>query len=70
MVRGFLSECFGDLLKEGIEKGEIKQDVDPQLGATTLHAIYFHSLMTWLHSDAEYSFSGDISSKVDLLFRE
>lgn len=57
-----------ELLQEGIEKGEIKKDIDPMIAASTLHAIYFHSLIIWLHSDTDYSFSGDISSKIDLLF--
>lgn len=65
---GHFVNLLCNLLHEGIQRGEIKQDVDPKVAAKTLHAIYFYSLMTWLHSNNDYSFSRDISAKVDLLF--
>ncbi len=55
---------LGDLTSEGMQKGEIKSDIDPKLVAQTLHAVYFHSLMTWLHSETYYSFSKDMSAKI------
>ncbi len=55
-------------LKEGMENNEIKGNIDLKIASETLHAIYFHSLMIWLHSDMDYSFSGDISSKIDIIF--
>ncbi|WP_407355993.1 TetR/AcrR family transcriptional regulator [Methanolobus sp. WCC5] len=64
---GFAS-ILCELLHEGVEKGEIRQDLDMMVASDTLNAIYFHSLITWLHSDAEYSFSRDMSDRVDILF--
>ncbi|WP_292462814.1 TetR/AcrR family transcriptional regulator [Methanolobus sp.] len=57
-----------DLLKEGVENGEIKERVDLQIASETLHAVYFHSLMMWMHSDTDDSFSRDLSAKIDLVF--
>lgn len=65
---GHFVNMLCSLLQEGIQNGEIRQTVDPMVAAKTLHAIYFHSLMGWLHSNTDYSFSNDISAKVDLLF--
>lgn len=44
---------LSDFLKEGLEKGEIKNRIDLKIASETLHAIYFHSLMKWLHSDTD-----------------
>jgi AcrR family transcriptional regulator len=57
-----------DILKEGVEKGEIKERIDLQIASETLHAVYFHSLMMWMHSDTDDSFSRDLSAKIDLVF--
>ncbi|MDG6244032.1 MAG: hypothetical protein QCH31_06520 [Methanolobus sp.] len=57
-----------ELLYEGVQKGKIRKDLDMMSASDTLNAIYLHSLMTWLHSDDEYSFSRDLSDKVDILF--
>ncbi|ETA67033.1 MAG: hypothetical protein PWQ75_1545 [Methanolobus sp.] len=59
---------LGDFIREGIDKGAIKSNIDPKLASETIYAVYFHSLMTWLHSETDYSFSGDISSKIDIIF--
>ena len=56
------------LLKEGMEKGEIRERIDLQVASETLHAIYFHSLMMWMHSADDYSFSRNLSAKIDLVF--
>ncbi len=55
------------LLQEGVDRAEIKKGIDIQLAARTLGAIYFHSLINWLHSD-DQSLSGDISASIDLIF--
>ena len=59
---------LADLSSEGMQKGEIRSDIDPKLIAQTLHAVYFHSLMSWLHSEIDYSFSKDMSAKIDIIF--
>ncbi len=57
-----------DLLEEGIEKREVKVSIDARIAAEVLNAVYFHTLVVWLKSDSELSFSRDISAKIDLLF--
>ncbi|NOZ76847.1 MAG: TetR/AcrR family transcriptional regulator [Euryarchaeota archaeon] len=55
------------LLQEGVEKGDVR-GIDIQDAAENLTAIYFHSLILWLRSETDYSFSEDISKKVDMVF--
>ena len=38
------------------------------MAAETLNAVYFHTLMVWLKSENDFSFSRDIFAKIDLLF--
>ncbi|WP_321428670.1 TetR/AcrR family transcriptional regulator [uncultured Methanolobus sp.] len=57
-----------EFMREGMDKGSIKSNIDPKLVSETIYAVYFYSLMTWLHSETDYSFSGDISSKIDIIF--
>jgi len=57
-----------DLLQDGIEKKEVKKSIDTRMAAETLNAVYFHTLMMWLKSENELSFSRNISAKIDLLF--
>lgn len=38
------------------------------MAAEILNAMYFHTLMVWLKSENELSFSRNISVKIDLLF--
>lgn len=57
-----------DLLEEGIKKREVKVSIDTRIAAEALNAVYFHTLMVWLKSENELSFSRDISAKIDLLF--
>ena len=56
-----------DLLEEGIAKGDVRK-TDTRMAAETLNAVYFHTLMMWLKSEKDFSFSRDISAKIDLLF--
>lgn len=57
-----------DMLEKGAKKGEVKKNIDMKRAADILTAIYFHSLMEWLWSNAEHSFSDDISIKIDMIF--
>ncbi len=57
-----------DLLQEGIKKREVKESTDTIMAAEILNAIYFHTLMMWLKSENQLSFSRNISVKIDLLF--
>ena len=57
-----------DLLEEGIKKREVKSHIDVKKAAEILAAVYFHSLIVWLKSESDFSFSQDISGKIDLLF--
>jgi len=63
-----LSKILFDFLEEGVKKGEIKNHIDVRKAAENLTAIYFHSLIVWLKSESDYSFSSDISEKIDMLF--
>lgn len=56
------------LLEEGIEKREVKGSINTRMAAETLNAVYFHTLMVWLKSENDFSFSRDIFAKIDLLF--
>lgn len=57
-----------DLLEKGAEKGEVKINTDIKRAADILTALYFHSLMEWLWSNNNHSFSEDISRKIDMIF--
>jgi len=63
-----LNTILQDLLETGAKKGEVKNDIDVKRAAENLTAIYYHSLMEWLWSNSDYSFSEDISKKIDILF--
>ena len=63
-----LSKILYDFLEEGVEKREIKNHIEVNKAAENLTAIYFHSLIMWLKSESDYSFSSDISEKIDMLF--
>jgi AcrR family transcriptional regulator len=56
------------LLQEGVERGEVKKGVDIQDAAENLTSIFTYSYLTWLRSDTDSSFSGNISKKVDMIF--
>ncbi len=57
-----------DLLEEGVGNGEIRSSTDLKKAAEMLNVIYLHTLIVWLRSDNDFSFSGDISAKIDILF--
>ena len=63
-----LSKILYDFLEEGVKKRDIKNHIDVNKAAENLTAIYFHSLIMWLKSESDYSFSSDISEKIDMLF--
>jgi len=63
-----LSTILHDLLKVGVENGEVSNDIKLTKAAEVLTAVYFHSLITWLKSETAFSFSKDLSGKIDMLF--
>lgn len=63
-----LSNILCDFLEEGVKNREIKNHIKVKKASENLTAIYFHSLIVWLNSESDYSFSSDISEKIDLLF--
>jgi len=63
-----LIKILGDLLEEGVKDGDIRSTIDVKKATETLIAIYLFSLMSWLKPESDYSFSGDISEKIDLVF--
>jgi AcrR family transcriptional regulator len=62
------SKILHDLLEEGIKNREVKNHIEVKKAAEILTAVYFHSLIVWLKSESIFSFSTDISEKIDLLF--
>lgn len=63
-----LTKVLLDILQEGIEKRDVKESIEIAMAAETINAVYFHTLMVWLKSENDISFSRDISAKIDLLF--
>jgi AcrR family transcriptional regulator len=63
-----LIKIIGDLLEEGAKKGEVRSTLGVKKATEILMAIYFISLMAWLKSETDYSFSEDISEKIDMVF--
>jgi len=63
----FIRLLYG-LLSEGAKNGEVRGGVDVKKAAENLTAIYFQSLIRWLRSEQDYSFSEEISEKVDMIF--
>ncbi|MCL7475167.1 MAG: hypothetical protein M8352_03885 [ANME-2 cluster archaeon] len=61
-------KILSDFLEEGVKKREIKDHINVKKAAENLTAIYFHSLIMWLKSESDYSFSSDISEKINMLF--
>lgn len=57
-----------DLLEEGMKNSEVKGHIEAKKAAEVLTAMYVHSLMMWVNVDGDFSFSNDISGKIDLLF--
>jgi hypothetical protein len=46
----------------------VKSTIDTKKAAQIILAVYFHSLVEWLWSHIDYSFSEDISGKIDMVF--
>ncbi|VVB85584.1 Nucleoid occlusion factor SlmA [uncultured archaeon] len=63
-----LNTILRELLEDGVKTGEVKNGIDVKRVAENLTAIYYYSLMEWLWSNSDYSFSEDISKKIDVLF--
>jgi AcrR family transcriptional regulator len=57
-----------DLLEKGVRTGEIIESIDIKRAAENITGIYYTSLMEWLWSESDYSFSEDISIKIDMIF--
>ncbi|CAG0962459.1 MAG: TetR/AcrR family transcriptional regulator [Candidatus Methanoperedens sp.] len=62
-----LSNILYSLIEEGLKKGDVKNNIEVKKAADIISAIYFHSLMEWLWSETDYSFSEDISGKIDMI---
>lgn len=63
-----LNTILYDLLEKGVKTGEVKSSIDVKRAAENITGIYFSSLMEWLWSKSDYSFSEDISKKIDMVF--
>ncbi len=63
-----LNTILHDLLEKGVKTGEVKSSIDIKRAAENITGIYFSSLMEWLWSKSDYSFSEDISKKIDMVF--
>jgi len=63
-----LNQLINVLLENGAKAGEIKTGSDIMKAAGNIMAIYFYSLMEWLWSNSDYSFSEDISKRIDMIF--
>jgi AcrR family transcriptional regulator len=63
-----LIKILSDVLEEGVKEGDIKRTIDVKKVTETLIAIYLFSLMAWLKPESDYSFSRDISEKIDIVF--
>ncbi len=57
-----------DLLEKGIGTKEVKKSTDIKKAAGNITGVYFASLLEWLWSQSDYSFSEDISIKIDMIF--
>ncbi|MCJ7618572.1 MAG: TetR/AcrR family transcriptional regulator [Desulfobacterales bacterium] len=63
-----LIKILSDLLEEGVKDGDVRSTIDVKKATETLIAIYLFSLMAWLKPESDYSFSRDISEKIDMVF--
>ncbi|NJD77875.1 MAG: TetR/AcrR family transcriptional regulator [Candidatus Methanoperedens sp.] len=63
-----LSNILYGLIEEGVKKGDVNSEIELKKAADIITGIYFHSLMEWLWAKNDYSFSDDISGKIDLVF--
>lgn len=63
-----LSNILFGIIEDGMKKEDLKSSIDAKKAAEIISAVYFHSLMEWLWSKIDYSFSDDISGKIDMVF--
>jgi len=63
-----LIKLLSDILEEGVKGGDVKSTINVKKATETLIAIYLFSLMAWLKPESDYSFSRDISEKIDIVF--
>ncbi|MCG7850745.1 MAG: TetR/AcrR family transcriptional regulator [ANME-2 cluster archaeon] len=63
-----LTKIICVLLEEGAKNGDIKSNIDVKKAAEIISGVHFHSLIVWLKSESDISFSDDISVKIDMLF--
>ena len=63
-----LSNILYSLIEDGAIKEDVKSTIDAKKAAQIISAVYFHSLVEWLWSQVDYSFSDDISEKIDMVF--
>lgn len=63
-----LGNILQGLIEDGIKKEDVKSTIDAKKASEIISAVYFHSLIEWLWSETDYSFSDDISGKIDMVF--
>lgn len=63
-----LNTLLYKIIEKGVEAGEIKNSIDIKKASENITGIYYASLMEWLWSENDYSFSEDISIKIDMIF--
>ena len=63
-----LNTLLHKIIEKGVEAGEIRNSIDIKKAAENITGIYYTSLMEWLWSESDYSFSEDISIKIDMIF--
>ncbi len=63
-----LNNLIYGLLEAGVREGEIKNSIDVKRASENITGVYFASLLEWLWSVDVYSFSEDISIKIDMIF--
>jgi AcrR family transcriptional regulator len=63
-----LTKFVYGLLEEGVRNGDVKSSIDVKMAADIITGIHLYSLIVWLKSESEMSFSNNISEKIDMLF--
>ncbi len=63
-----LNKLVYALLEEGVGNKDVKSSIDVKMVADIITGIHLYSLIVWLKSDGEISFSNSISEKIDMLF--
>ena len=63
-----LTKFVYGLLEEGVRNGDVKSSIDVKMAADIITGIHLYSLIVWLKSESEISFSNNISEKIDMLF--